>query len=226
MASTKVDYSEVLRLLSETKNRHEVARRLGIHVNTVQRAIRLDGKKCTRCMAPVLPGHPVCAKCLEWDRERVHGARKERKRLGLCLNCEKQRTPISRLYCDEHRLAAIGRNEKYHYRKKAKGSLPGAPHGAKQNPAQRRETIKERYGDGAVARWDETGGKCEVCAIAYGDMAVHMHHIDENPSNNAFENFACLCFRCHQTVHFLIASANRIGLIAWFERTYVDRPLR
>ena len=36
---------------------------------------------------------------------------------------------------------------------------------------------------------------CERC----GKPATDRHHIDDNPLNNAPENIACLCRRCHMT---------------------------
>lgn len=35
------------------------------------------------------------------------------------------------------------------------------------------------------------------CICRNSDKKVQIHHIDENPSNNIFENLATLCFDCH-----------------------------
>ena len=40
---------------------------------------------------------------------------------------------------------------------------------------------------------------CCICHVR--GKAVQIHHIDENPSNNTFENLAVLCQECHNDAH-------------------------
>lgn len=40
---------------------------------------------------------------------------------------------------------------------------------------------------------------CCICHVR--GKAVQIHHIDENPSNNTFENLAVLCYECHDKTH-------------------------
>ena len=45
----------------------------------------------------------------------------------------------------------------------------------------------------------EFGNRCARCKLS-GDedaIALQVHHIDENPGNNALENLIPLCSRCH-----------------------------
>lgn len=35
------------------------------------------------------------------------------------------------------------------------------------------------------------------CVCSERGKETQIHHIDENPSNNVFENLAVLCFECH-----------------------------
>ena len=35
------------------------------------------------------------------------------------------------------------------------------------------------------------------CVCKERGKSVQIHHIDEDPSHNVFENLACLCFECH-----------------------------
>lgn len=40
---------------------------------------------------------------------------------------------------------------------------------------------------------------CCICHVR--GKAVQIHHIDENPSHNTFENLAVLCYECHNDAH-------------------------
>ena len=127
------------------------------------------------------------------------------------------------MYCDEHRITSAERHERSH--KKRSGELRGSPHGQAQNLRQKLRQIRAKYGQNAITRWEASDGNCDACGAKYGDVSVHIHHIDEDKTNNALENYACLCFDCHKAVHCLLGSKDRRGLIGWFRRTYPDKPL-
>ena len=43
------------------------------------------------------------------------------------------------------------------------------------------------------------GEKCELCGKTRGKL--HVHHLDENPTNNSPENLQTLCVSCHRLLH-------------------------
>ncbi len=217
MARTKkaIDRTRALELLEQIGNAAEVARRMGCHENSVRAISRANLKLCVRCNDPgVVPGKTLCAKCAEWDKDRMAAKRKERRRQGLCVNCGQPRALGLRIHCSACNEAANERNERY---QKRRGPC---------TPKQKQDDLIERYGQDAWKRWQLAGGKCEACGAKYGEIAVHVHHIDEDRTNNTFDNFACLCFDCHRAVHRLISSRDRKALISWFEKTYPQHGLR
>lgn len=44
------------------------------------------------------------------------------------------------------------------------------------------------------------GDKCETCLTS---ERLHIHHVDENPFNNALENLMTLCSSCHLKLHWV-----------------------
>lgn len=48
--------------------------------------------------------------------------------------------------------------------------------------------------------YGETDDSCALCRL--GDVkALTIHHIDDDPSHNAYENMIVLCHNCHQRLH-------------------------
>jgi hypothetical protein len=219
----KIDEAEVLVAYAELQNGRAVSRRTGVHENTVYQILRRHHGECVRCKAPVAPGKKQCSRCLAWERDRARRRRQERIRHGLCVQCGQQRSHISRLYCDAHRLLHVEHCEKS--RVKRKSELRGSPHGQASNLRQRLRRIREEYGQNGVTCWQNADATCEICRAKYGDVAIHIHHIDEDHSNSELSNYACLCFDCHKAIHYLLSSKNRRGLVGWFRRTYPDKPL-
>ena len=43
----------------------------------------------------------------------------------------------------------------------------------------------------------ETDDACATCGIR-GQQALTIHHIDEDDSNNAYDNRIVLCYNCHK----------------------------
>jgi len=217
----KVDRQKVLALLSEMSPA-KVSACLGIHENTVRAIFRASRKACTRCTKPVIPGKTMCQECLENDRKRIMKRRKQRRRAGLCLECGFPRMDGSQ-FCSKHRDAAIERNERYQKRIK---TLRGSPQGHAMSLKRKRASLVSNYGEDAWRRWEHAGGKCEICAAEYGDVAIHIHHVDEDRTHNTFENFICLCYQCHRAVHLLLDLKNLKAFTRWFEQIYPNHPLR
>lgn len=216
----KLDDSLILSAFDRLQNGKAVARELGIHEQSIYQSLRRSRGVCLRCGGPIVAGRKSCDACLKFDRTRIKAARKIKIRLGICQQCDEQRSAISRLYCEAHRIAAAERNAVHDEKKR------GSPNAGISNERQKLRSLNERYGAAGIACWNEAGGKCEVCARPYGEVAIHIHHVDEDRENNTRENFVCLCFYCHNATHLLINSSNRVALIEWFSRTYPDRPLR
>ena len=59
----------------------------------------------------------------------------------------------------------------------------------------------QKYGQDALKKMVECNHACQKC----GSMKrVAIHHIDWNPENNTYDNFAVLCAKCHAKLHFWI----------------------
>jgi hypothetical protein len=57
------------------------------------------------------------------------------------------------------------------------------------------------------ARKLKGNGQCESCSAA----GVHIHHKDENPTNNAPGNLMRLCIKCHRQAHRKIVNCKYCG---------------
>ena len=219
----KVDRDEALRLYDELQSAVAVSRRLGCHENTIKAIVSKLRLKCVRCKNRPAPGKTMCMECLIKDRERMKQARAERRHRGVCIECGGVRMLGNNRYCEHHRGKVMERQSKYQARKNA-DRLAGASRGGTSTRDQKHRFLMSRYGQAAVDRWEHAGGKCEACGAAHGEVAIHMHHRDEDQSNNTFENFACLCFFCHRAVHLLLNSRDRAGLLLWFSTAYAIEP--
>lgn len=206
----------IVALFSELQNGKAVSRALGVHEQTIYQVLRRAKGVCIRCSSPIAAGKKSCEKCLAFDRGRIKTLRKARARLGVCQQCGKERSSLSRQYCDEHRIAHLERNETHETKKKARGS----PNGEVGNLRQKRRSLKALHGDNAVACLEESGYKCEICGAVHTDVSLHIHHIDEDRKNNKRENFIALCFTCHTATHNLLRLKKPKSFIGWFRRTY------
>lgn len=61
---------------------------------------------------------------------------------------------------------------------------------------------------------------CCVCRTE--KLKVQIHHIDENPSNNSFENLAVICLHCHSDAHTSGAFVRRLTpeLLALYNKSW------
>jgi len=223
MAKNGFDEAAVVAAYERLQNFHAVAREIGVvHHNTVKQIVRRHQNKCPRCgSADILPGVIQCQSCRDGDRKRMKEARRSRRWKGLCVQCGGPVSPPSHTLCEAHRIAAAARNVTYDARVRQRGAAQGSA----PSLAQKLYAIRQKYGQGGIDCFNDAHGCCEVCGASYDEVAVHIHHIDEDPSNNVRENFACLCFDDHKLVHSLLAAKNRSKALEWFRRTYPDRPL-
>jgi hypothetical protein len=220
MPTKKIDHAAVLAAFEELKNGRAVSRALGIHRNTVYSILRRFSGECLRCKAPVSPGMTSCQKCREWDNQRIRKERKLRRRLGICQRCDQPRSHLSSRHCEQHRIEDLEWREK-HPRKRYQKR--GTPNPSASDPETRLRSIAENYGQAGIERWKTDEAKCQICSSLYDEVSVHLHHIDQDPKNNTFENLACLCFYCHQAVHKLISTKSLRKLLAWLGEKYPQK---
>ena len=219
----KHDHAAVIAAYEELKNGRAVARQLNIHEQTVYQILRRANHQCLRCGKPVPPGVSSCDACKIFDQKRIGQLRKERRRLGLCQECDEPYELPSKTLCKLHRLTAIQRNSRYAAKKQ---NAHGSPEGSAPNLRQKLRSIRDNYGDNGVLCFNEANGLCEICSISYEHAALHIHHKNCDETDHSRKNLVCLCFHCHKAVHQLLDLRNRKGLINWYEQTYIDKPLR
>lgn len=217
-----VDRELVAATFAKLGDKRATARELGIHENTVRQVLRGLAERCTRCGGPTANGKAYCADCATWSRQRMKRRRQERMRLGLCQECDEQRSTLSMLHCDKHRIAAQDRRSRERENKKRRLNTPLL---IGRNTIEKRESsIRREYGDRAVEAWREAEAACELCRTPHGQSSVQIHHVDEDRKNGARSNIAVLCFDCHQATHRLLAVKNREAFLAWFGRRYALQP--
>lgn len=213
---TRIDETKVLEVFGALQNGRATARATGVHENTVYQIIRRNRGECLRCGAPVVVGRKQCSKCIQFDRDRIKTRRVERRRLGICERCDKPVQPPSQLFCSEHRLEAVDTNARYRDRERTRGR----PGGGTPDMKQKHRALLGQYGKAGVEKWTLSEGRCEICSRTYPNISVQIHHIDQDKANNTFDNFACLCFDCHQSVHRLLDAPSIPKVMTWFGEHY------
>jgi 5-methylcytosine-specific restriction endonuclease McrA len=214
------DQELIYKVYDETLNKAETARRCGVHPNTVYQALRQRAGICTRCgKAPALATMVVCDSCRIWSNEREARKRAIRMANGQCLVCaEPVDTPISHLYCREHRLGEALRKRR------------NIANGTRKPPNKdriRERNLRNVLGEGAVIAWRRDKGICQSCgATPDGGRRMCVHHLDINRENNVPENLVVLCEQCHLLFHKLILHPKAATVIAWATRTYPDFEAR
>lgn len=209
------DRDAILASYQETGSGRETARRLDLHENTVYAVLARQRAKCDICGAAVTLGHKHCPECALHIRVRHREKRQEKRRLGICVDCDEPRDPISVLYCTKHRLAAVDRHAAYRVRTRR-----GAPNQGVPSQSQREEYILKKYGKAGLAVWQRLGGRCGICGVDHLTKSVHVHHLDGVHANNAEENMTCLCFYCHKMVHALTEHPSPALALKWIRKHY------
>jgi 5-methylcytosine-specific restriction endonuclease McrA len=218
---TKVSQDLIVSTYEKTKSKRETARVLGIHEQTVYIHLRGSEGRCIRCGGSPKGGYRHCHACLKTLREDVKRKRRERVRLGVCVQCDERIQPPSRLYCATHRTMALDSNKRYDERQRQSRFV----HGGTPTKKQRKRSIGEKYGLGGIHEWHFCEGRCRICGIPHEERAVHIHHVDCDPKNNSKENLKALCQRCHRLVHNLTEHPDPAGAISWIRTHYPDLPL-
>lgn len=199
---TKVERGPIITMLAETNgDAVETARRLGLHYNTVNQIKRLNAGLCMSCgKRPHQEDRTKCIECAERERKRTANKRSNARKKGQCSMCPKKLRKGSTLYCEEHYRQTFAR--------------------------QRIHRVTDKYGAEAVDVLHAANDTCQVCGATRDDIRIDIHHIDQNQANGSPENLIVICQSCHWITHRLIASRDRVALLAWFEKTYPQHLLR
>lgn len=187
---------------------------MGCHENSVYAIIRKSNGGCRRCGAATRAGKTSCDPCLSFDSARIKAKRAERRRSGICVECGNPRSDISQMYCDIHRINALERQQE------SKARLKNGSAGLFPSQKQKYRSLRWKYGQGGIDAWERDHGACIICDASSSEATIHIHHVDEDQSNNNPANLVCLCFECHNTAHRLKRLRNLPGFIAWFRNTY------
>lgn len=206
----------------ETHSYAETGRRMGVTGTTVRQYMRHYEGLCNDCPATVPYGDRYCADCDKrrsaWMKER----RKERRRQGLCSECDEPIQPPSTQFCAEHRLHAQDRSAT-HKKKLSQQRQVGCT-GIPTRP-QRNKHLRYAYGQAGIDAWDRDKGCCALCFVSHEERAVHIHHLDRNPKNNVTDNLVCLCLRCHRLTHLLVEHPRPHHVVRWFLTQYPDEGI-
>src|SRR4051812_33645833 len=57
--------------------------------------------------------------------------------------------------------------------------------------------------------WQEAGSRCVFCPES-DVSALHVHHVDGDRTNNAFENLILVCATCHSKITAGVISASEV----------------
>lgn len=206
----------------ETHSYAETGRRLGVTGTTVRQYMRHYEGLCNDCPATVPYDVRYCSDCLKrrtaWMKER----RKDRRRAGLCAECDEVIQPPSTQFCATHRVNHQRRSETYAQKisRERQVSCTGIP-----IRKQRNKHLRYAYGQAGIDAWDRDQGRCVLCFVSHEERAVHIHHIDRNHDNNVKENLTLLCLRCHRLTHLLVEHARPHHVVRWFLSHYPDEDI-
>ncbi len=232
MALRRYDYEAILKSYAELQNMKAVERQLDVPYASIVKVVRqydktyvpgarrkvIDKTTCKRCDNPVVSGRLFCQDHLTMFRTQMAKGRKERRRLGLCQNCDKPYDLPSRSFCTEHRLehteAVIQRN------KEKKKSNP-----IEVSRIQKLRSIKSNYGPNGVACFEDYDGRCAICYQQQGEIVIDIHHINCNETDHSRNNLICLCRAHHQGLHAVLRGPELPRFLDWIQQIYVkDQP--
>lgn len=207
---TKTDEEKVLAVFEQTGSGRQTARLLDLHENTVYQILRVHRKQCRICGNPIAPNRKYCAIHLAHLREAKQEQRKERKRQGVCAECDNRIMPPSKAFCDVHRIK--------HQKAVARSDTKTRINAPSKRDKERR--IRSVYGESGIAVWRKAQSMCMICNIHHEDSRIVLHHLDKIQANNVEENLVCLCHKCHQLTHILSEHTAPMKAIQWICTTY------
>ena len=220
----KIDHDAIAKAYERLKNGRAVARLFNIHEQTVYQAARRMKGNCVRCSKTVLPGETQCDNCKLYYANRMNAKRKERRRLGLCQDCDHPYELPSRSYCTIHRLSHNVNSAHHTQRKNAK--ISGTREGEAISYRQKMRHIKDVYGPSGVKCYEEADGKCEICGRGENDVKIHIHHINLIGTDHRRENFIVLCYDHHTGLHRFVDKPGLQRFLDWVKTTYsTNQPL-
>ena len=203
---------KILKKYAETNNIRDTAVMLNVTRHLVHTLIRRHVSNiCNRCKAQIKVGEKYCNACRRHFADRIKANRAEKRRLGLCYECDKPVEPPSRNFCRDHRIA------RYDFIKK----LPKANRGSKDQVNKVYGMLKT-YGEAAVKLYEESDHRCAICGRQQGDVQIHIHHVNCDEKDHRIENLICLCFAHHAAVHSILRAGSSNKLIEWMKVAYAN----
>lgn len=185
----------------------------------VARGLR-ETRACVRCTAP-LPsrrnggGSQLCSDACRSAHYAEIGAARRIVPERSCEICGATYRPMSLTYTS--RTCSRRCAGKLHSMRMAGAGNPGWRDGAstrREKPAVVRAFYRMK------APIMQRDGMCCVVCSAVDDL--EMHHIDQNPENNAASNLVTLCEGCHKEWHRVEKSKSRTKLWPWLSE-YASR---
>jgi len=192
---------------------------------------QMHGRRvCVRCAEPAPRRRsfgsardgfgPYCSKhCLSEDmaeRRTAYWARHER----VCPQCNNTFRALSRGAGERARFCSRECADRAHSLRMSgdknprwkDGATPGRqqPHAAKAFRAMRPRIL------------ERDGRKCVVCGAV--ELRLEVHHIDNQPMNNAARNLVTLCAPCHRKWHAAADGKQKKILWPWL-KTYAEKPV-
>jgi 5-methylcytosine-specific restriction endonuclease McrA len=222
---TPADQRQILDSLLQTKNMKQTARDLGLHYLTVVIAVRRSRGKCVRCAGNAAPNRKYCAECLVLLGERKKTKYISRKQKGICSSCNEPTLPGKYLCGKHHDKFLEYHRARHQVERTAEAAKRGCRYPHIPSTTQRLRWLKSKYGEAGKLAWLRDDERCVICHVPHQTYSVHVHHIDQNPTNNTLENLVCLCFSCHQTVHKLLTHQHPEHLLHWVIKTYPNLNL-
>lgn len=161
-----------------------------------------------------------CKICVsEWQKKAILKYRiknkeklKEQRRVAYLLNPEKFREK-ERHYRKTHRDACRKRNRRF-YRKNREKMLAKRREYYYKNKEKARKYGREYSKKLKKELVKLLGSKCIVCSsqklVCFHEIHGKKHPLNYSYVKNHIEDFVCLCYRCHKTVHQIANNIEKI----------------
>lgn len=196
-------------------------------------AARFGVRLCTNCRQPAPKATscgsdrtPYCSRecLLAWREKRKEATRKARPRV-VCDQCNQE------FSVDRGRWnAAQKKGETLRCSKRCSARAHSFLMSDQGNPKWKDGATRARQQPHCARAFREMrplvrerdGHRCVLCGS--GGRRLEVHHLDENPMNNAAANLVTLCAKHHRQWHAAKDSIPSVTLWPWL-KTYASRPL-
>lgn len=134
----------------------------------------------------------VCAKTVREAKTAACAARRE----TICLYCGKKFT--SHWKAGAARFCGMSCKNAAHSDRMQRTNNPNFKGSAAKTIARQHSYNRAMFRYAKIATLDRDKHQCALCACT---KKLHVHHIDENPTNNSCFNLLTLCASCHRLAH-------------------------